>query len=971
MATQRVVIKIQSRGGARTERAIRRVGGAARAAEQAVNGFRNVLVALAAVSAAKGLVDFVDTLTRADNQLKLLAGSQARVDAAFNALLDTANRTRTDLESTIELYARLQRSTEQLGLSQKEVLDLTAGVSQSFQIFGATSQEASSAVIQFGQALASGALRDDELRSVLEQGPRLAKAIVEGLNEIEAFGPATRVTIGDLRDLGKQGALTADLVTRALQTQLGALEEEFNETTPTLAQAFIRLQNSFLGAFREADKNAGIVQSLTELLLDLEPIVVAAAEGIVAFGEGVRAFVEIGQDGVDAASGLAEALGFTFDAADQGATGFDTITDSTAQFAAVGATLGGPIGALIGGLAGLAVGLGNARNATTELTEAAGITAQNLQLEIDGVEALSTSLAENQIVMVQQARTKLAEAESRRQNILALRDEAQARRDALRSELEGILARAQALQENRRGGVVGLVTDLDENAALIQLEGQAKNAFEVLQQLNGQVEGFDDTLASNADNIERVNDLLRDGTTLIDGSTEAQKARADAEEAAADSAKELADTVERQNNAFARLVANYQIVQVAAGTGSDALDSFRSSLEAVNKAEALGQIRTEQAAQARSELNQLISDAGQQAFGDLLANLAAERDLLRQTSEEQKLVNRLKEEGIDINSLSGGQLDALREELDLNRQIKESEEERVRIAQRQADLLVEVTGNTDQYLERLRDLQTLQSQNVGSGQALTQAIRSTREQLAEAKLEAGEGNFADALITSLVAVRGEYTNFANEFTETFSTSLSTVSKGFSDAFASAIVDGEDLNESLKSVAREGLKQLISGLIQLGVQYLLNQAISRTISQAAVASNAQIATQLAALYAPAAAAASLASFGANAAPASAGIAATNAVSAGFAAAVPSFRGGTDFFNGPGSGLSDSGLALLSRGEGVVTARANAANPGAVAALNRGERVGGQVVNNFVFPNGDVDGFRRSRRQIDREMNNPRR
>lgn len=965
MATQRVIIQIQQRGGAQTERAIRRVGGAARAAQQAVNGFRNVLVALAAVSAAKGLVDFIDTVTRTDNKLRLLTDTQTQLNAAFNDVLSAANRTRSDLESTVELYSRLQRSTVELGLSQREIIDLTVGVNQAFQIFGATATEASAAVIQFSQGLSAGALRGDELRSVLEQGPRLAKAIADGLTEIEAFGPGTRTVIGDLRDLGKEGALTADLITRALATQLDELEAEFNETTPTLNQAFKRLQNTFLEALRSTNEATGFIDGLVAAVLSLESVVRGAGEAFQGLVTGVQGLQEVSGPAVVTIAQFLEGLV----GASGAATGFDSSLGGIIETAGAAGialfALAGPLGLLAGAILGTVSAIGVLRDSQTELTAQSRVVAEQIQLEFDNVTSLTKALDENSIITVQQARLKLAEAQARRENILSIRDEAQSRRDALRAELEDILARAQALQDKRSNvPILGALANLDENAALIGLEGQAKNAFEVFRQLDQQVRGFDQALADNASNIERVNALLADGSTLVDVSTEAQKAATEAQKAANDALKEATELAERQANNLATLNAEIDLIRISAGTGADALEDIASKLDQVTKAETLNRISAEGALQVRERLAGLVLPAQNQAFDDLIANLEEERRLLGLSAEEQALFNAAKAAGLELNNLSGSQLDDLRQEIELTKQLTEAQKTQEETLRRQAALGEQLTGNTALYNQQLTDLQALLSAGVISQSQFANEVQRTNEQLAVARLEAGAGNFADALTASLVTARGEFTNVANELSSTFGSALSSVKTGFADAFASAIVDGEDLNESLKAVAREGLKQLISGIIQLGIQYLLNQAISQTIAQAAVASNAQIAAQLALAYAPAAAAASLASFGANAGPAIAGIAATNAVSLGFAS-VPAFRDGTDFFNGPGDGLSDSGLARLSRGEGVVTARANAENPGAVAAMNRGERVGGQTTVNFVFPNGNPDTFRKNRRQLERE------
>lgn len=166
-----------------------------------------------------------------------------------------------------------------------------------------------------------------------------------------------------------------------------------------------------------------------------------------------------------------------------------------------------------------------------------------------------------------------------------------------------------------------------------------------------------------------------------------------------------------------------------------------------------------------------------------------------------------------------------------------------------------------------------------------------------------------------------------------------ISDGAANSIGRAIVYGDDLKESLGNVARQALADLISSLVKVGLQSVTNAALARSLGAATTAASVGMAATAGAAWAKPAAAASLATFGANAAPASAGIASTFALAQSLA--LPKFRDGTDFVDGAGTGRSDSILALLSRGEGVVSADANQRNPGAVRALNSGQKIGGTV------------------------------
>lgn len=125
-----------------------------------------------------------------------------------------------------------------------------------------------------------------------------------------------------------------------------------------------------------------------------------------------------------------------------------------------------------------------------------------------------------------------------------------------------------------------------------------------------------------------------------------------------------------------------------------------------------------------------------------------------------------------------------------------------------------------------------------------------------------------------------------------------------------------------------MQQLISGLIKLGIQYVINAALGETVAASATAVGVAQAATLATAYASAAALASLASFGANAVPAQAGIVSTVALAQGLALALAD--GG--LVSGPGGPRADKIPAMLSNGEFVINAASTARNRPLLEAIN---------------------------------------
>lgn len=156
-------------------------------------------------------------------------------------VFDISQKTRSGLDATATLYARLERSTRSYGVSVEDITRLTTIINQGFVVSGATAEEASNAIIQLAQGLASGALRGDEFNSVNEQGNRLMIALADSMN----------VSIGALRNMAAEGKLTTDVIVNGLLSQGDKIGQEFAKTTATISQSLEIANNNIAKFFGE------------------------------------------------------------------------------------------------------------------------------------------------------------------------------------------------------------------------------------------------------------------------------------------------------------------------------------------------------------------------------------------------------------------------------------------------------------------------------------------------------------------------------------------------------------------------------------------------------------------------------------------------------------------------------------------------------------------------------------------------
>lgn len=196
---------------------------------------------------AKQALQMADAYTNMSARLSLVTRNSRELADVQKALFSVSQNTRADLEQTAGLYTSLARSTESLGVSQRDLIGVTESINKALVISGTSAASAQAALVQLGQGFASGVLRGEELNSILEQAPRLARAIADGLG----------VPVGKLRELGAAGEITAEKLFRALQASGASLTAEFEKMPVTVGGATTKVSNSILVLIGTLDQLTG------------------------------------------------------------------------------------------------------------------------------------------------------------------------------------------------------------------------------------------------------------------------------------------------------------------------------------------------------------------------------------------------------------------------------------------------------------------------------------------------------------------------------------------------------------------------------------------------------------------------------------------------------------------------------------------------------------------------------------------
>ena len=226
---------------------------------QSTNDFsrdvRRAIAGIALASVTTDVASLADAFTTASNKIAAAAAATDTAAVSLSVIADIARETRTEFDSTATLYARLTRATADLGATQEQVAAATTLINKGFIAGGASAQEQASAVLQLSQALQSGVLQGDELRSLRETSPIILAAIAK------EFGVAE----GALKKLGAEGQLVSPRIFQAVLKAGAEIEAQFVATSSTIAQSFTNVRTSAIEYVGSLNASLGVTASFAQV----------------------------------------------------------------------------------------------------------------------------------------------------------------------------------------------------------------------------------------------------------------------------------------------------------------------------------------------------------------------------------------------------------------------------------------------------------------------------------------------------------------------------------------------------------------------------------------------------------------------------------------------------------------------------------------------------------------------------------
>lgn len=197
----------------------------------AANAVKDVAVAAAQTA---------DQLTRIRSRINLINDGSQTTAEIMDKIYGAANRSRGSYIDMADSVAKLNMLAKDAFSSNDEAIYFVEQLNKQFKISGAGIQEASAAMYQLTQAMASGKLQGDEFRSIMENAPLLAQSIAKEMG----------MSVGQLKEMSSQGLITADIIKSALFNAAEETDARFGEIPMTFAEVGQSVQNQLIQAFQ-------------------------------------------------------------------------------------------------------------------------------------------------------------------------------------------------------------------------------------------------------------------------------------------------------------------------------------------------------------------------------------------------------------------------------------------------------------------------------------------------------------------------------------------------------------------------------------------------------------------------------------------------------------------------------------------------------------------------------------------------
>lgn len=209
-------------------------------ANDLMNTIKGAVIAYVSLQTIGKALNISDELIQTTSRINMMNDGLQSTEELVNMVYAAAQDARGSFSEMADVVARFGNNAKDAFSSSAEVVAFADLVQKQMTIAGASTTEASNAMLQLSQGLGSGVLRGDELNSIFEQAPNLIQNIADYLE----------VPIGEIREMASEGELTADVVKAAIFAASDEINAKFEEMPMTWGQTWQSMQNTALIAFQ-------------------------------------------------------------------------------------------------------------------------------------------------------------------------------------------------------------------------------------------------------------------------------------------------------------------------------------------------------------------------------------------------------------------------------------------------------------------------------------------------------------------------------------------------------------------------------------------------------------------------------------------------------------------------------------------------------------------------------------------------
>lgn len=879
-----------------TAKAVKQVGDEAKAAQSSMGGFGALLAGFASLQGANALIQMAEGYGEMAERIRMATSSAEEYDMVQARLLASANATYRPLKEAQELYILTADSLRSMGYNTEQAIDVVDSMSYAF-VKNATSQErAQSAISAFTGAIMTGKLEADAWKTIIAAMPTV----------INDLAQSTGKSTEEIRKMGAEGKLTASILSEGLRQSLDQNAQAAQGMATTVKDAFAALNNSlsvYIGEANMANGTTGLLSKSILLFADnLETVVnlltiagagvlakyiasttaAAVSAGAAAIAARLQAAEELKLATAQAAATAAAAaqaqsntlLGGTHAAAARAADAHAAAearlaaAKRAAQAAGVGllSVLGGPAGIIaLAASAAASIYLFGSNSANA---------APNVDKLTESVDKLTAAQLENRKLQAQDA-------------IDALKKKAQDAAGAVNG-LEKDYAALNAQMQAGRGGMDSKGLE-NVNRALVEARAESDGATRSLQ------EAYD-----------AYNKLAEAQATRTSGGSVNLKNTSDPEVTKRlEAMREELELAKLTGEARARLQAIQKLGANATAEERAEAEKLAAQIFKLEEArkggpkvgsENVKQLKQEEEAATRY-LDRLIEQSQAQKFltvqeqlrydvltgvvklrGEELAmaqKLAQTIDANANIEAFQKMGEALGQMNIDARELA-----MLKAEASLN---SFASPEEVALMRQMAAALWDAQA-AEQRRQEMASLNPAQ----GANEKFAQDMLLLQQSLENKEiLEQEYDQIRLARITEFEeqkrAIAEETFRKQSEANNLLMNSLDALGSAGTSALTGILNGTMSLSDAMRSLGQAVLGEVVKSFVQMGIEYVKSLVMGQTAQAAAAATAAATGGLVAASWAPAAAMVSLATLGANAAPASAALATTTGLASALSVA----------------------------------------------------------------------------------------